>query len=96
MSMQNQNEEKVVYCKYCAKVCIKLASTTKENPGMSDAEAFEVMLKDKNDAIAQLELENDRFWEDLVKEREHTNCLNKYLKVTIILLVCCVIKALYW
>ncbi|GAA0165827.1 hypothetical protein LIER_40067 [Lithospermum erythrorhizon] len=59
-------------------------------------EAFEVMLKDKNDAIAQLELENDRFWEDLVKEREHTNCLNKYLKVTIILLVCCVIKALYW
>ncbi|GAA0171840.1 hypothetical protein LIER_41234 [Lithospermum erythrorhizon] len=124
MSMQNHNEEKVVYCEYFGKVCILLVLTTKENPGSifyacptprvvgghgwmdwvdraylqrassfvhyrgGKFEAFEVMLKEKNDAIEQLELENDRIWEDLGKEIEHTNCLKKYLKVTIILVVC--------
>ncbi|GAA0159373.1 hypothetical protein LIER_43477 [Lithospermum erythrorhizon] len=33
MSSVAENEEKLVYCKYCGKVCIKLIFTTKDNPG---------------------------------------------------------------
>ncbi|GAA0168412.1 hypothetical protein LIER_40560 [Lithospermum erythrorhizon] len=33
MSSVAENEEKIVYCKYCGKNWIKLVSTTKENPG---------------------------------------------------------------
>ncbi|GAA0184927.1 hypothetical protein LIER_32215 [Lithospermum erythrorhizon] len=106
MSANSNNEESMVYCKYCGKLCLKLVLTTKENPGrLSFAcptprfiggygwmekvdkvqssgrfEALELVLKEKNEQIEQLELENEQLWKELVVEKLHTRFLRKLLK----------------
>ncbi|KAG9142925.1 hypothetical protein Leryth_016284, partial [Lithospermum erythrorhizon] len=120
MSSVAENEEKIVYCKYCGKVCIKLVSTTKDNPdriffacptprfvgghgwmdwadrayGNSSSQcnggrfdAIEVLLKEKNEEIAQLRMDNDRIAATLVAEKKRTKCLTKYLNGSFIVVV---------
>ncbi|KAG9152815.1 hypothetical protein Leryth_017641 [Lithospermum erythrorhizon] len=107
MSVVINNEQRAVYCKYCGKLCIKLVSTTKENPGrmffacltprvvepwmewvdrigyvhsLGRFEALELVLKEKNDQIAQLELENEHISKDLAAEKLRSRCLTNLLK----------------
>ncbi|GAA0143426.1 hypothetical protein LIER_04114 [Lithospermum erythrorhizon] len=54
-------------------------------------EAFELVLKEKNEQIAQLELENEQISKELFEEKLHTRCLRKYLKDTIIVVILCII-----
>ncbi|KAG9130861.1 hypothetical protein Leryth_024968 [Lithospermum erythrorhizon] len=46
-------------------------------------EGFEMVMKEKNDTILQLRLDNANILEELLQERVHTKCLRKYLKGTL-------------
>ncbi|GAA0154221.1 hypothetical protein LIER_12272 [Lithospermum erythrorhizon] len=74
MSPDGNNEERVVYCKYCGKLCVKLVSS---RPIVFP---LELVLKEKNEQIEQLELENEQLLKELIVEKLNTRCLTKVLK----------------
>ncbi|GAA0154385.1 hypothetical protein LIER_12381 [Lithospermum erythrorhizon] len=78
MTVDCNIEDRVVYYKYCGKLCVKLISTTKENPGRLFFGC--PTPREKNDQIEELQLENDQLLKKLAVEKLKTKCLTKSLK----------------